>query len=118
MPKLGEGFRWGSHWKFRSHSKISVGRFAFIGPHAWIIYPTVIGDLVMIAPHVQIIGNDHGYVEVGLPMRVAKPITDSNLEITIIESEVWIGQRATIKHGMRIGRGAIVASGSVVTTGC
>lgn len=33
----------------------------------------------------------------------------------VIEDEVWIGTRATILRGVRIGRGAIVASGAVVT---
>lgn len=33
----------------------------------------------------------------------------------IIEDYVWIGSRATILPGVRIGRGAVVAAGSVVT---
>jgi len=112
---MGEGFRWGSHYKFRNPSMISVGRFVFIGPYAWIIYPTVIGDLSMIAPHVQVIGNDHGFSEVGIPILAAKPRLDSKSIVTIIESEVWIGQRSTILHGVNIGRGSIIAACSVVT---
>ena len=115
MADLGEGFKWGYHWKFRNRSMISVGRFVFIGPYAWIIYPTVIGDLVMIAPHVQIIGNDHGYTEVGIPIRISKPGINSKFRVTVIDSEVWIGQRSTIIHGVHIGRGSIIASGSMVT---
>jgi len=33
----------------------------------------------------------------------------------IIEDHVWIGSRATILLGVRIGRGAVVAAGAVVT---
>jgi acetyltransferase-like isoleucine patch superfamily enzyme len=33
----------------------------------------------------------------------------------IIEDEVWIGTRAVILSGVRIGKGAIIAAGSVVT---
>ena len=33
----------------------------------------------------------------------------------IIENDVWIGYRVTILSGIRIGNGAIVAAGSVVT---
>ncbi len=34
---------------------------------------------------------------------------------TIIENDVWIGFQATIMPGVRIGNGAIIAAGSVVT---
>ncbi len=34
---------------------------------------------------------------------------------TIIEDYVWIASRATILPGVRIGRGAVIASGAVVT---
>jgi serine acetyltransferase len=33
----------------------------------------------------------------------------------IIENDVWIGAKATIMSGVRIGNGAIVAAGSVVS---
>jgi len=35
--------------------------------------------------------------------------------ITIIEDDVWIGTAAIIMSGVTIGRGSIVAAGSVVT---
>jgi acetyltransferase-like isoleucine patch superfamily enzyme len=34
---------------------------------------------------------------------------------TVIEDDVWIGHRAILKAGVRIGRGAIVGAGAVVT---
>ncbi|MDQ7799461.1 MAG: DapH/DapD/GlmU-related protein [Candidatus Edwardsbacteria bacterium] len=34
---------------------------------------------------------------------------------TVIEDDVWIGAQAIILPGVRIGRGAIVAAGAVVT---
>jgi acetyltransferase-like isoleucine patch superfamily enzyme len=33
----------------------------------------------------------------------------------VIEDHVWIGMRAIVMPGVRIGRGAVVAAGSVVT---
>lgn len=36
-------------------------------------------------------------------------------KITIIEHDVWIGQNAMIKQGLKIGIGAVVGMGSVVT---
>jgi acetyltransferase-like isoleucine patch superfamily enzyme len=75
----------------------------------------VIGDLCMVAPGVNFVGKDHGFEEVGIPLRVSKKNVNSEKEITILESEVWIGQGALIMHGIKIGRGAIIAAGSVVT---
>jgi acetyltransferase-like isoleucine patch superfamily enzyme len=69
----------------------------------------------MLARDVHFVGNDHGFEEVGVPMLIAKPKDEMKRMLTIVESEVWIGQRATIFAGVKIGRGAIVAAGSVVT---
>jgi acetyltransferase-like isoleucine patch superfamily enzyme len=114
IPYLGEGFRWGYHWHIKP-GNVSIGHYAFIGSYAWIIYPIVIGDLTMIAPHFKLAGNDHGIYECGTPMRIAEPKIHFRDQSTIIGSEVWIGQNVTIIHGTKIGRGAIVAAGSVVT---
>ena len=111
---LGEGLRWGYEWKIK-RGVLSIGNFVFIGSNAYIIYPTVIGDLTLIAPDLIIAGNDHGYKIPGTPMTIALPETQSKEIATTIESEVWIGQRCTIIHGIRIGRGSIIAAGSVVT---
>jgi acetyltransferase-like isoleucine patch superfamily enzyme len=114
MPFLGEGFRWGYRWWIKPKC-VSIGHFAFIGSYAWIIYPIVIGDLTMIAPHFKIAGNDHGIYTYGTPMRIAKPAIPYTEQITILGSEVWVGQNVTIIHGVKIGHGAVLASGSVVT---
>lgn len=41
-----------------------------------------------------------------------KPMEDKNV---ILEDNVWIGCRSIILKGVRIGRGAVIAAGSVVT---
>jgi acetyltransferase-like isoleucine patch superfamily enzyme len=116
---LGRGFRWcglseDRRWKIRK-GVLKVGHFVKIGPGAHIIYPTVIGDLCMLAEDVHFIGNDHGFEEIGIPMRIARPKRDSRNTVTIVESDVWIGQRATILNGVKISKGSIIAAGSVVT---
>ena len=47
-------------------------------------------------------------------MWIAKPVPPEQ-GITIIKSEVWIGQRTTIIAGVTIGRGSVIARGVVVT---
>lgn len=70
------------------------------------------GKYVMIAPDVTIAGADHIFDEVGVPMYFAgRP----ELPETVIGDDVWIGARVCIIAGVRIGRGAILAMGSVVT---
>jgi len=119
IKPLGKGFRWSGwnddrRWAIR-RGVLKVGHFVRIGPGVHIIYPTIIGDLCMLAQDIHFIGNDHGFEEVGTPMRIAKPKRDANNTVTMVESEVWIGQRSTIIAGVKIGRGAIIAAGCVVT---
>ena len=114
IKPLGQGFRWGKYWSVR-RGVLKVGHYCKIGSGAYIYYPTIIGDLSLIAQDVQIIGNDHGFEIPGESLRIALPRNDANKTITIIESDTWIGQGSIILAGIKIGRGSIVAAGSVVT---
>ena len=91
---------------------LQAGEFAYIGPEC-IIGPKVqLGPYVMIGPRVSIIGGDHVYDRPGVPIIFSgRP----GLEPTIIEADAWIGCGAILIAGVRIGRGAIVAAGSIVT---
>ncbi len=69
-----------------------------------------IGERVMIGPHCYFTDADHSTdpessVQVQ-PMR-HKPL--------IIEDEAWIGAHVTVLPGVRIGKGAVIGAGSVVT---
>lgn len=93
-------------------SSFHLGDFGFIG-HSCTIYPRVrAGRFLLMAPEVSIIGKDHSFDKVGIPMcfsgREAIPVT-------IIGDDVWIGSRAIIMVGVKIGDGAIIAAGSIVT---
>ncbi|HEX2997779.1 MAG TPA: DapH/DapD/GlmU-related protein [Anaerolineales bacterium] len=116
IKSIGKGFR-GGRWRKGDvwRGVLKVGNFVYIGPRVSIIYPTVIGDLCMIAGDTYFIGNDHGIRQPGIPARLAKPEKQPRASLTILESDVWIGQRSTIFAGVKIGRGSIVAAGSVVT---
>lgn len=76
-----------------------------------------IGNNVMFGPEVTIRGGNHRTDIVGRFMTDVGP-QDKRLgddQGVIIEDDVWIGTRAIILHGVRVGRGAIVAAGAVVT---
>jgi acetyltransferase-like isoleucine patch superfamily enzyme len=89
-----------------------AGQYGLMGDGCWICPNVVIGNYVMFAPQVAILGGDHRYDIPGTPMLFSgRPSTPP----TTIENDVWIGFRVIIMAGVRIGRGSIVAAGSVVT---
>ena len=65
-----------------------------------------IGDHMSISPQVAIVTADHDHHAADFALRHRR---------VVIEDHVWIGMRATILPGVRIGRGAVVAAGAVVT---
>jgi len=89
-----------------------AGAHSYLGPGASICPKVCLGKYVMVAPHCAILGGDHRYDLPGVPM-----IFSGRPEVppTIIEDDVWVGYRCTIMAGVRIGKGAIVAAGAVVT---
>jgi maltose O-acetyltransferase len=68
--------------------------------------PLSIGKNVSISPEAAIITTQHPYDEPGLPLES---------RAVVVEDNVFIGMRAMILPGTTIGRGAVVAAGSVVT---
>ncbi len=66
----------------------------------------------MLAPRVAIVGGDHRYDLPGVPSILAGR---AEIRQVRIEDDVWVGQGATILHGVTIGEGSVVAAGSVVT---
>ena len=91
---------------------IRAGAFSYIGPGCSIYPKVTIGDYTMIANDVCIIGGDHNFRTPGIPTVFNGRDT---LNPTTIGSDVWIGCRSIIMTGVRIGDGAIIAAGSVVT---
>jgi len=71
-----------------------------------------IGKYVMFSPEVLIVGGDHCKDIPGVPMIFSgRPETPK----TVIEDDVWIGARAIIMAGVRIGRGSVIGANAVVT---
>ena len=109
------------HGTCRGHfGHVSIGNHSSIGPRNEFntkIAHVKIGDHVITAPEVMFITGGHRFDIVG---KYIDEIDDSmkehddDLDI-VVENDVWIGARALILKGVTIGKGSIVAAGSVVT---
>ncbi len=110
----------GSHLAAPHHLRIGNG--VYIGKDVYISANATIGDYCLIANRVAFVGrDDHDYRRIGVPIHFAPWIGDPDFPVELrdrevhIEADVWIGFGSILLTGTRIGRGAIVAAGSVVT---
>ena len=96
------------------HSRIRIGRNCLISEFNVLRGQggITIGDNVYTAPFVQILAVNHVFED------PAKPIIEQGItaEGIAIEDNAWIGGSAIILDGVKIGEGAVVGAGSVVTT--
>ncbi len=90
---------------------VTFGAHCTVNPYAMISGKVSCGDGVRIASHVSLVGFNHGYDDPDTPIYKQKHET---LGITI-EDDVWIGANAVVVDGVKIGRGAVIAAGAVVS---
>jgi acetyltransferase-like isoleucine patch superfamily enzyme len=95
------------------HAGIQIGRDSLIGEYTVIRGQggVTIGDRVYTSPGTQIIAVNHVFDDPGRPF-IEQGITAQGI---IIEDDVWLGSAAIVTDGVRVGRGAVVAAGAVVT---
>jgi len=116
-------YRWVKHgrnvhckWSvfFRSPRRdIILGNDIGIGPRCIFLTDLQIGNKVLIAPHVAFINkHDHRYDVVGCTMWDSGRADEGK---AVVDDDVWIGHGAIIVSPLHIGRGAVIAAGSVVT---
>jgi len=115
--RCGEGVYFGRWCEF-SFQYIDIGNDVYIGPGArFLSGPAriIIGNKVMFGPNVLISSGDHNISVVGRYMfDVKEKEAGDDLDV-VLEDDVWIGGGAIILKGVRVGRGAVVGAGSVVT---
>ena len=108
----------GRHNKVQSNVYVGSGRNISIGSYCQInqnvrMIDVSLGDYVMLAPNVQLLGGKvHNFSSLDTPMVLQGETYKGPI---IVEDDVWIGINAIILPGVRIGKGAIVGAGAVVT---
>ncbi len=120
---FGLRYRWVKHGRnthcqastrfWSPHKHIVLGNDVGIGYRCLFQSDTEIGNQVLIASDVAFVNSDdHVYRTVGRRM------WDSgrgDKYMIVVEDDVWIGHGAILLSPARVGRGAIVAAGAVVT---
>lgn len=109
-----------------AHSRITIGRDCYLGPgsNLWAADAITIGDFVLIAHMVDIIDNNSHSLRAGARRQEARDVFERKIELDFagvekapvtIHDDVWIGAKSVILKGVTIGRGAVIAAGTVVT---
>ena len=119
--QIGRNFHSGRGVNLWAKNGITIGNNFYIGRYSQIECDATIGDNVIFGNNVALVGRyDHHYEQIGMPIRLASQIRDEDYkwkgltsEIKI-EDDVWVGYGAMIMSGVTLGKGAIIAAGSVV----
>jgi len=97
---------------FGTGKELEIDDFSSIGAETILPNNIVIGKYVMMAPHVQILTNNHCFDRVDVPICFQDYSPHQRI---VIEDDCWIGQRALIMPNRNLKKGTIVAAGAVVT---
>lgn len=102
--------------------RLTIGNCVYIGKQVHIEANCRIGNYCLIANRVAIVGrHDHDFSAVGFPVRLVPWVGSKRFpspyadEEAVIEDDVWLGYGTVVLTGVTVGRGSVVAAGSVVT---
>lgn len=119
--KLGKTSTFGRGTVLYAPNQITIGENVYIGKYCSLETDIEIGNDVLLGNNVGLIGKyDHDFSCIGKSIKDSPWIGDNDYRFKgkglniVIGNDVWIGYGSIIMSGVRIGRGAIVAAGSVV----
>jgi len=112
FKSAGRGMSVGRGAYFGDGSHITIGAQSCIGINARLYGPgeISIGDGVLMSPEVAIVTGNHRFDDPGVPIQGQ----GREINPVVIEDFVWIGMRAIILPGVRIGRSSVIGAGAVV----
>jgi acetyltransferase-like isoleucine patch superfamily enzyme len=111
---------------FWNDGKIKIGEWCFLGPgsRVWSQSSVTIGNHVLISHMVDVHDTNSHPIDwrerrldsqAILSGKGYRQPTETVSKPVVIEDDVWIGFKAVVLKGVHVGRGAIIAAGSVVT---
>lgn len=101
----------GTH--FAQHMDVVIGNNVQFGNGCNVASNVHFGDNVLMAGNVQFVGrHDHSFSTPGVTIWDGERGENGT---TVVEDDVWLGASVIVISGVTIGRGSIVAAGSVVT---
>lgn len=92
--------------------QVELGNDSGIGVKCELYGPVIIGENVMMGPEVVAYTSGHKHDRIDIPM--GKQGGDEVRPVNI-GNDVWIGRRAIIMPGVKIGNGCIIGAAAVVT---
>lgn len=102
-----------AHTEFAKGMYIRIGNNVQFGEYCNIATDTIFNNNILLAGRVCFVGkHDHQFQ---VPQQLIWDSIRGNSGTTIVEDDVWIGHNVTIVGGVTIGKGSIIAAGSVVT---
>ena len=97
--------------KFATGKGITIGNNSGLGIDSSVHGPLRIGDNVMMGPQVTIFSQTHVIGRTDIPMN-QQGMREAEV---VIGNDVWIGMRVIIMPGVKIGNGAVIGAGAIVT---
>ncbi len=107
-----KGFYCGYNCFISRDNTVRIGKNFYMGNYCHISAESTIGDDVLFASYVSLVGGDHKVDNIDCLIRESGRDKFKN---TVIEDDVWIGHGAIIMHGVQIKKGAVIAAGAIVT---
>lgn len=115
FKKVGNNFIYDPKSCFLTPQYIELGDNVFIGDNAYISANLKIGNNVIIGPKLLILGGNHIFAVKGKSVRFLHPKERENVKTIFIEDEVWCGASVIVLDGVKIGMGAVIGAGSIVS---
>lgn len=97
---------------FGDGKNIVMGDFSQLGIKCKVENDLMMGDYVLMEPEVVIYSSMHAYDDLSTPIMLQGA---KEIQPVTIGDDVWIGLRAIVMPGVKIGSHSIIGSGAVVT---